>query len=151
MQVVEDVFRSEATGAARAQKPDKTPRVGYIRAGTSNNDPYRESFIRGMRDLGYVEGRNIAFEFRRYGDEVGSIPSLISDLLRAKVDIIVAGGTPAIRAAQAAPIPIVMIAADPLGTGSSLFVAQVLRKERGHPSGRRTSPRGRGETICAGG
>ena len=69
---------------ARAQQPDKTPRVGYIRGGTSNNDPYQEAFERGMRDLGYVEGRNIAFEFRHYGDDVGSIPSLISDLLRAK-------------------------------------------------------------------
>jgi putative ABC transport system substrate-binding protein len=68
-----------------------------------------------MRDLGYVEGRNIAFEFRQYGDDVGSIPLLVSDLLRAKVDIIVAAGAPAVRAAQAATqtIPIVMIAADP--------------------------------------
>jgi ABC-type uncharacterized transport system substrate-binding protein len=105
--------------AARAQEPDKTSRVGYIRAGTSNNDPYQEAFERGMRDLGYVEGRNIAFEFRHYGDDVGSIPSLISDLLRAKVDIIVVGGGAVVRAAQAATqtIPIVMIAADPLGLG----------------------------------
>jgi ABC-type uncharacterized transport system substrate-binding protein len=105
--------------AARAQQPDKTPRVGYLRSGASNNDPYRESFVRGMRDLGYVEGRNIAFEFRQYGDDVGSIPLLVSDLLRAKVDIIVAAGAPAVRAAQAATqtIPIVMIAADPLGSG----------------------------------
>src|SRR5262245_56677652 len=104
---------------AQAQQADKTPRVGYIRAGTANNDPYRELFVRGMRDLGYVEGRNIVLEFRHYGDDVGSIGSLISDLLRAKVDIIVAGGTPAVRAAQAGTqkIPIVMIAADPLGTG----------------------------------
>jgi putative ABC transport system substrate-binding protein len=104
---------------ARAQQPDKTPRVGYIRGGTSNNDPYQEAFERGMRDLGYVEGRNIVLEFRHYGDDVGSIGSVISDLLRAKVDIIVAGGTPAVRAAQAVTqkIPIVMIAADPLGTG----------------------------------
>jgi hypothetical protein len=46
---------------ARAQQGDKTPRVGYIRAGTPNNDPFREAFVRGMRDLGYVEGRNIAY------------------------------------------------------------------------------------------
>jgi ABC-type uncharacterized transport system substrate-binding protein len=103
--------------AARAQQPGKTPRVGYIRAGTANNDPYRELFVRGMRDLGYVEGRNIVLEFRHYGDDVGSIGSLISDLLRAKVDIIVAGGTPAVRAAQAVTqkIPIVMIAATQAG------------------------------------
>src|SRR5882757_3474919 len=99
--------------AARAQQPGKTPRVGYIRAGTPRNDPFREEFVRGMRDLGYVEGRNIAYEFRHYGDDVESIPSLIGDLLRAKVDIIVVGGTAAIRAAQSATqsIPIVMGAA----------------------------------------
>jgi hypothetical protein len=48
--------------AAGAQQPGKTPRVGYIRAGTPRNDPFREEFVRGMRDLGYVEGRNIAYE-----------------------------------------------------------------------------------------
>jgi len=106
--------------AARAQQAGKTPRVGYIRAGTPNNDPFREEFVRGMRDLGYVEGRNITYDFRHYGDDVESIPSLISDLLRAKVDIIVVGGTAAIRAAQAATqsIPIVIgAAADPLSSG----------------------------------
>ena len=106
--------------AARAQQAGKTPRVGYIRAGTPHNDPFREEFVRGMRDLGYVEGRNVAYEFRHYGDDVESIPSLIGDLLRAKVDIIVVGGTAAIRAAQSATqsIPIVMgAAADPLESG----------------------------------
>src|SRR5215510_10325793 len=78
--------------AARAQQTGQTPRVGYIRAGTPNKDPFREEFVRGMRDLGYVEGRNIVYEFRHYGDDIESIPSLISDLLRAKVDVIAAGG-----------------------------------------------------------
>jgi ABC-type uncharacterized transport system substrate-binding protein len=106
--------------AAHAQQAGKTPRVGYIRAGTLDNDPYREEFVRGMRDLGYVEGRNIAYEFRHYGDDAESIPALISDLLRAKVDIIVVGGAAAVRAAQTATqsIPIVMGAvSDPLGVG----------------------------------
>src|SRR6266508_4767403 len=106
--------------AARAQQAGKTPRIGYIRAGTPNNDPFREEFVRGMRDLGYVEGRNIAYEFRHYGDDAESIPALISDLLRAKVDIIVVGGAAALRAAQTATqsIPIVMGAvSDPLGVG----------------------------------
>src|SRR5215468_10126880 len=105
---------------ARAQQAGTTPRVAYIRAGTLDNDPYREEFVRGMRDLGYVEGRNIAYAFRHYGDDAESIPALISDLLRAKVDVIVAGGTAAVRAAQTATqsIPIVMGAvSDPLGVG----------------------------------
>ena len=120
---------------ARTQ-PGKTPRVGYLRSGTPTNDPYRESFVRGMHDLGYVEGRNIAFEFRQYGDDIGSIPSLISDLLRAKVDIIVAAGTPAIRAAQAETqtIPIVMIAADPLGSGLVAGLARLAVTRRDFPS-----------------
>src|SRR6516165_12442248 len=106
--------------AARAQQPAKTPRVGYIRAGTPNNDQVREEFVRGMRDVGYVEGRNITYEFRYYGDDIESIPSMINDLLSAKVDVIVAGGAPAIRAAQTATqnIPIVMGAvSDPLSIG----------------------------------
>jgi len=86
--------------AARAQQPDKIPRIGYIQAGTPDNDPYRGEFVRGMRDLGYIEGRNIAFEFRHYGDDVESMASLVSDLLRVKVDIIVVGGTAAVRAAR---------------------------------------------------
>jgi len=106
--------------AARGQQAGKVPRVGYIRAGTPHNDPFREEFLRGMHDLGYVEGRNVAYELRHYGDDVESIPSLIGDLLRANVDIIVAGGTVAVRAAQTATqsIPIVIgAAADPLGVG----------------------------------
>jgi putative ABC transport system substrate-binding protein len=106
--------------AARAQQAGKIPRVGYIRAGTPNDDQVREEFVRGMRDLGYVEGHNITYEFRHYGDDVESIPSLISDLLRAKVNVIVAGGAPAIRAAQTAThnIPVVMGAvSDPLSIG----------------------------------
>ena len=55
--------------AAGAQQPGKTPRVGYIRAGTPRNDPFREEFVRGMHDLGYVEGRNMAYEFRFRRDE----------------------------------------------------------------------------------
>src|SRR5262249_12539348 len=70
--------------AARGQQAGKTPRVGYIRAGTSNNDPYREAFVRGMHDLGHVDGHNIAFEFLHYGDYVESIASHISDLLQER-------------------------------------------------------------------
>jgi putative tryptophan/tyrosine transport system substrate-binding protein len=86
-----------------------------------------------MRDLGYVDGRNIAFEFRNYGDDVDSITSHISDLLQAKVDIIVAGGTAAVQAAQAATqsIPIVMGAvADPMGSG---LIASLARPGDGGP------------------
>jgi putative tryptophan/tyrosine transport system substrate-binding protein len=70
--------------AARAQQAGKTPRVGYIRAGTPNDDQVREEFVRGMRDLGYIEGRNITYEFRHYGDDVESIPSLRKEEYRER-------------------------------------------------------------------
>lgn len=105
--------------AGSAQEIGKMPRVAYVRSGTFASDPYRKSFLRGMRERGSIGGRNITFDFRNYGDDHSALTSVMSDLLRSKTDIIAAGGTPAIRAAQAATqsIPIVMVANDPLGGG----------------------------------
>ena len=87
-------------------------------SGTSGQEP--RATIHSARNSCAGCATHIAYEFRHYGDDVESIPSLIGDLLRAKVDIIVVGGTAAIRAAQSATqsIPIVMgAAADPLESG----------------------------------
>ena len=93
-------------------------RVGYIRSGTQETDPYREAFRRGMRDLGYVEGRNVAFVFRYYGTEVGKVSALTAELARSKVDVIAVGGVAAVRAARAVTrtVPVVMLANDPVGS-----------------------------------
>jgi putative ABC transport system substrate-binding protein len=102
------------------QSTGKPARVGYVRSGTPDIDPYRTHFLRGMRELGYVEGRNVAYEFRHYGDSVATAQSIMNDLVRMKVDVIVAGGGAAIRAAQSATrtIPIVMGAvSEPLESG----------------------------------
>ena len=107
--------------AVRAQEAGKIPRIGYVRSGSFENDPYRQWFLRGMRELGWIDGRNISFEFRNYGDDYRAAAPAMDDLLRSKVEIIVVGGTPAVLAAQAATrtIPILMVMNDPLGTGSS--------------------------------
>ena len=112
--------------AGAGQEPGKTPRIGYVRSGSPATDPYRDSLLRGLRDLGYVDGRSIAIEFRYYGDDAAATTQLMNDLVRSKVDVIVAGGTHAIRAAQRATetIPIVMLAADPQRSG---FVAGLAR------------------------
>ena len=105
---------------ALSQSTGKLASVGYVRSGTPDIDPYRAHFLRGMRELGYVEGRNVAYEFRHYGDNVTTAQSIMNDLVRLKVDVIVAGGGAAIRAAQSATrtIPIVMGAvSEPLGSG----------------------------------
>ena len=108
---------------AEAQQPKKVPRIGYL----SNLDPATESVraeaIRlALRELGYIEGQNIAIEYRYAEGKLDRVPELAAELVRLKVDIIVvAGGTGAIRAAKNATktIPIVMVGAglDPVEAG----------------------------------
>jgi putative ABC transport system substrate-binding protein len=85
------------------------------------------AFAYGMRELGYVEGKTLKIEWRFADGDVGRLEGLAAELVRLKVDIIVAGATPVIRAAQkaTATIPIVMAANnDPVGSG---FVASLAR------------------------
>ena len=116
--------------AAAAQPPEKVPRVGYLHP-SSASDPARqrrfEAFRKGLRELGYVEGQNIAIESRWAEDKYDRLPALAADLVRVKVDVIVGVGEQAIRAAQQATrtIPIVIAAVtDPVATG---LVASLAR------------------------
>src|SRR6267378_2303236 len=109
--------------AAEAQPPGKVPRVGYLNPGSSS-DPLRqrrlEAFRQGLRELGYVEGQNIAIESRWAEGKYDRYPALAADLIRSKVDVIVAVSAAATQAAQQATrtIPIVMsLANDPVGSG----------------------------------
>ncbi len=109
--------------AADAQQPVKVPRVGYL-SPNSPSDPARqhrlEAFRQGLRELGYVEGQNIAVEPRWAEDKYDRLPALAADLVRSKVAVIVTVGVPATQAAQQATrtIPIVMaVVIDPIGTG----------------------------------
>lgn len=89
------------------------------------NADYYGAFLRGMRDLHYVEGKDFAMEWRFANGDSERLPALASDLVQSKVDIIVTGGTPAIRAAKQATttIPIVMANSnDPVGAG---FIASM--------------------------
>jgi putative tryptophan/tyrosine transport system substrate-binding protein len=92
---------------AEAQQPDKVFRIGYLGAGGSG--PPQE-FLQGLRDLGYVEGKNIIFEYRAPIEKSVWSSDLAAELVRLKVDVIVAEGAGAIRASKnaSATIPIVM-------------------------------------------
>ena len=106
---------------ADAQRPAKVPRIGVLMpVSTDAAAPNLEAFRQGLRDLGYVEGRNIAFEYRHARGWDGALPGFATELVRLNVDLILTWGTPAARAAKQATttIPIVMGAiADPIGTG----------------------------------
>jgi putative tryptophan/tyrosine transport system substrate-binding protein len=103
--------------AARAQQP-KLPRIGVLV--TSDPEPFWRLFREGLRANGYIEGRNIQFEFRSAERKPDLLRVLAQELVRLKVDIIAASLTPAVIAARQATseIPIVMVpAGDPVQTG----------------------------------
>ena len=108
---------------AQAQQPKKVPRIGYLVASDPASDSVRSEAIRlALRALGYIEGQNIAIEYRYAEGKPDRYPELLAELVRLKVDVIVvAGGDPPIRAAKNATktIPIVMVGVgiDPVVAG----------------------------------
>jgi ABC-type uncharacterized transport system substrate-binding protein len=108
---------------AEAQQPKKVPRIGYLVARDPDTESTRSEAIRlALRELGYIEGQNIAFDYRYAELRADRYAEFASELVRLKVDIIVvAGGVPQIRAAKNATktIPIVMVGsgADPVEFG----------------------------------
>ena len=113
-----------------AQPPEKVSRVGYLNPGSSS-DPLRqrrlEAFRQGLRELGYVEGQNIAIESRWAEGKYDRYPALAADLVRLKVDVIVAQSGEATQATRQATrtVPIIMsLVMDPVGSG---LVASLAR------------------------
>jgi putative tryptophan/tyrosine transport system substrate-binding protein len=103
---------------ARAQQ-SKMARIGALYIGLADAESFKMELREGLRELGYVEGQNIAFEFRSAEGQLDRLPELASELVRLKVDVIVALYVPCALAAKQATrdIPIVIIAADPVETG----------------------------------
>jgi ABC-type uncharacterized transport system substrate-binding protein len=113
---------------AEAQQPTKVPRIGYLTAASlSAMAPRFEAFQQGLRELGYVEGKNIVIDYRSPEGKFDRLPALAAELVRLQVDVIVTGGGAATRPAKEATstIPIVMAQdSDPVGNG---FVASLAR------------------------
>jgi putative ABC transport system substrate-binding protein len=111
-----------------AQQTTKVPRIGYLTGATPVGQAARvEAFRQGLRELGYIEGKNIVVEYRYAEEKLDRLPALATELVRLKVDVIVTGGSGNTRAAKEATntIPIVMAQdSDPVGNG---FVASLAR------------------------
>ncbi len=117
---------------AEAQPAGKVHRIGRLSPGPRPPEPTptMKAFEQGLRDLGYVEGQNLVIESRYAEGRLERLPDLATELVRLKVDVIVAGGSSGIRAAQRATrtIPIVMaVTGDAVREG---FVASLA-----HPGG----------------
>jgi putative tryptophan/tyrosine transport system substrate-binding protein len=113
---------------AEAQQPTKIPRIGYLAVAPLSAESDRiEAFRQGLRELGYVEGKNIVIEWRSADGKPDRMPTLAAELVQLKVDVIVTAGSGATRPSKAATstIPIVMAQdADPVVNG---FVASLAR------------------------
>jgi putative ABC transport system substrate-binding protein len=124
--------------AADAQQAGKVPRIAFLGATSPSDRPHLlDAFRQGLRELGWVEGQNIAIDYRYAEGRLDRLPDLAAELVRLKVDIIVSFGTQGVTAARNATetIPIVMIAVrDPVGTGLIASLA--------HPGGNVTGVSG---------
>ena len=113
---------------AHAQQPTKVTPIGYLTGASLSGQLARiEAFHQGLRELGYVEGKNIVIEYRYAEGKLDRLPALAAELVRLKVAVIVTGGGVITRAAKEATstIPIVMTSdPDPVGSG---FVASLAR------------------------
>ena len=92
--------------SAQAQQPKKVPRVGFLTLLT-HPDPREEEFVQGLRELGHIDGQNITIEYRRSAGEVEHLATLAKELVRLKVDLIVARSTPILvrSSASCSPVP----------------------------------------------
>ena len=121
--------------AAAGQQGPKVARVGYLTASHAmDDDPLAAAFLRGLEDLGYVEGRNVVFVKRAALGRLERLPGLAAELVRANVDVIVAPPLPAALAAIKATrtIPVVfMMVGDPVGAG----LAASLSRPGGNATG----------------
>ncbi len=111
-----------------AQQAKKVPRIGFLSATSPSTLAARtEAFRQGLRELGYVEGKNIVIEWRSTEGKADRQPGLAAELVRLKVDVIVTGGPAATRSAKEATVTIPIVMAfdnDPVGSG---FVASLAR------------------------
>jgi putative ABC transport system substrate-binding protein len=111
---------------ADAQPAGKAPKIAFLSASSPINATV-EAFRQGLRDLGYVEGRNIVIEYRWAEGRFDRLPALAAELLRLGVTVIVAGNTPAALAAKKATstIPIILVTSgDPVGSGLAASLAR---------------------------
>jgi putative tryptophan/tyrosine transport system substrate-binding protein len=115
--------------SAEAQQPGKVPQIGILVPSGDPSTPSRqvEAFRQGLRELGYIEGKNILVEYRYAEGKQDRIPSLVAELVQLKVDVFVVTSLRAIRAAMQATktIPIVMVTTvDPVASGLVVSLAR---------------------------
>jgi putative ABC transport system substrate-binding protein len=120
---------------ASAQQQAKVPRIGLVDAGSPANTGHRaQAFVEGLRELGYVDGKNVAIEYRWAEGNLERLSGFVAELIHSKVDVIVSSATPAIHIAKKQTVNIAIVMAgvtDPVANG---FVVSLARP-RGNITG----------------
>jgi putative tryptophan/tyrosine transport system substrate-binding protein len=119
--------------AARAQQAGRTYRLGCLLP-TPRDTPRNVAFFGELRRRGFIEGENLTLEYRAYGEHVDLIPQYAAELVKARVDVIVAAGDETVRAIQQATktIPIAAVTGDMLGSGLVTSLARPDGNTTGH-------------------
>jgi putative ABC transport system substrate-binding protein len=113
--------------SASAQQETKIPRIAYVSTNLAASPHLPEAFRQGLRDLGYVEGRNIVIEFRSAEGKLERFPALAAELVALKVDVLVAANTSAALAAKHASATIPIVFAGPTDPVSSGLITSLAR------------------------
>ena len=115
--------------SAEGQQTAKIPRIGFLTL-LASPDSLESVFLQGLHDLGYIDGQNIAIEYRRAAGKVKSLPQLAEGLVGLKVDLIVVRSTPVVEAAKNATttIPIVMMGVGAIRCGAASLPASRIRE-----------------------
>ena len=105
--------------AARGQQAEKVPTIGFLGTTTASAwGPWTAAFVQRLRELGWMEGRNLAIEYRWADGRTGRFAEIAAEFVRLKVDVIITGGSAAVAAKQATSVvPIVFVLGEPVGTG----------------------------------
>jgi ABC-type uncharacterized transport system substrate-binding protein len=111
---------------AEAQQPKRVPRIGLL-VSSSSDSPRRDAFLQGLRDLGYIEGKNITIEYRYTEGQLDRLPDLAAELVRLNVDVIVTAAISSVRAAKKATATIPIVFASVGDAVDSGLVASLAR------------------------
>jgi len=114
------IFFLATVSLAAAQQQGKVPKIGFLGVRPDAANYSAKSILLELEKLGYVEGKNITFEYRNAENQIDRLPGLVDDLLRLKINVLITAATREVRAAQKATkdIPIVSLnLGDPVATG----------------------------------